>query len=156
MAKVDDLTGKQFNSWKVLEYAGDKYWKCLCTDCNSTIKDVHVSSLKQGTSKSCGCKNRNKVRDDISGNTYGNWKVLYHIGDGYWMCECQCDKHIRQPVKRYNLIGGRTKSCGCLKSKLLKETLLSRYGETTPIKINNPREQWQIDTLENPDKLKDL
>lgn len=156
MAKFEDLTGQQFNSWKVLRYAGNRYWTCLCTDCNSVIKDVHVSSLKQGTSKSCGCKNRNKVRDDISGNSYGNWKVMYHIGEGYWMCQCQCDKHTMRPVKRCNLINGRTKSCGCLKRELTRETLLSRYGETSSVKVYNPREQWQIDILENPDKLKEF
>ena len=156
MAKFIDLTGQQFNSWKVLRYAGNRYWTCLCLDCKKTIKNVHVSSLKQGTSKSCGCKNRNPVKDDISGNMYGNWKVLYHIGEGYWMCECQCDRKTIKPVKRCNLINGKTKSCGCLKRQLTKETLLDRYGETASNKIYSPREPWQIDILEDEDKLKEF
>ena len=129
MGKFVDLTGKQFNSWKVLSHTEGRYWKCLCTDCNKTIKDIHASSLKSGASKSCGCKNRNKVRDDITGKQFGNWKVLYHIGNGYWMCECQCNNKTRKPVKRVNLILGKTQSCGCLKHEKMRDTLLKRYGE---------------------------
>lgn len=156
MAKFIDITGREFNSWKVLRYAGNRYWTCLCLDCKKTTKNVHASSLKQGTSKSCGCKNRNPVKDDISGNMYGNWKVLYHIGEGYWMCECQCDSKTIKPVKRCNLINGRTKSCGCLKRQLMRDTLLERYGENSSNKIYNPRETWQIDILEDADKLKEF
>lgn len=156
MSKFIDLTGQQFNSWKILRYAGNRYWTCLCLDCKKITKNVHVSSLKQGTSKSCGCKNRNPIKDDISGNMFGNWKVLYHIGDGYWMCECQCENKTKKPVKRCNLINEKTKSCGCLKRQLTKDTLLERYGETVSTKIYNPREAWQIEVLEDADKLKEF
>lgn len=53
-----DLSGKQFGYWTVLRYADDHKWKCQCKCGN--IRDIEASSLKDGTSKSCGCK----VRDD--------------------------------------------------------------------------------------------
>lgn len=54
----EDLTNQAFDRWTVLEYAGKNktnmpYWKCQCK-CGK-IKNVRAASLKDGTSKSCGC-----------------------------------------------------------------------------------------------------
>lgn len=51
----DDLTGKVFSYWKVLNKAPKaNYWTCYCQNCG-TIKDVFRGSLINGNSKSCGC-----------------------------------------------------------------------------------------------------
>jgi hypothetical protein len=54
-SQLQDLTGQQFGSWTVLELAqrSPSYWKCKCA-CGA-ILDISGSSLKRGTSKSCGC-----------------------------------------------------------------------------------------------------
>lgn len=60
MSKRLNLVGKKFSRLLVLEFSHIKgsnrnrsYWKCLC-DCGNT-KIVRGSSLKEGSTKSCGC-----------------------------------------------------------------------------------------------------
>lgn len=56
--------------------------------------------------------------NDLTGKTFGSWKVLYKIGATssgkiMWMCLCQCGKDI--PVVGMNLVSGkstRCRSCG--------------------------------------------
>lgn len=54
MGVLKDLTNHQFGNWTVLEYAGNSYWKCKCKCGN--IKNVKGATLKNGTSKGCGCR----------------------------------------------------------------------------------------------------
>lgn len=66
----EDLTGKQFGDWTVLERLPDKHtgsekknriqlWRVRCS-CG-TEKVVSRTILKQGNSTSCGCKNRSTL-----------------------------------------------------------------------------------------------
>jgi hypothetical protein len=52
-----DLSGKVFGKWRVIEFAGLKrgrsHFRCIC-ECG-TEKIVVSSTLKNGTSTSCGC-----------------------------------------------------------------------------------------------------
>lgn len=56
-----DLTGQRFSRWLVLGYSHTKwykrgchiYWKCKC-GCR-TIKSIYGTTLRNGSSKSCGC-----------------------------------------------------------------------------------------------------
>ena len=154
MPKSIDLTGKRFGAWLVLSRSHGRYWRCQCLACKQTIKDVHASSLTSGASTSCGCLHKNnKLQEDLTGRQFDNWKVLGYAGNGKWNCECQCENHTKAVIERANLLQGKTKSCGCLKSEIVKNTLLARYGETSAAKVSNTREQWQIDTLNDKDKL---
>jgi len=61
MVKAMDLTGKIFDRWTVIgRVDNDKYgttmWKCFCTCGEHGI--VRGAELKNGTSTSCGCFNR--------------------------------------------------------------------------------------------------
>ena len=49
---------------------------------------------------------------DLTGQSFGNWKVLQYAGSSYWLCECQCDKHIKKKVYRSSLLSGNSKGCG--------------------------------------------
>ena len=62
--RLRDLTGQTFGRWYVLERAedyvdskGNHYvqWKCQCQCKDKTIKNIIMSRLTRGTSKSCGC-----------------------------------------------------------------------------------------------------
>ena len=55
-----DLTGKRFGRWRVLAYAGRSRWFCRC-DCG-VRGDVDGQSLRDGSSKSCGCLSRELVK----------------------------------------------------------------------------------------------
>ena len=153
MAKFNDLTGKIFGQWKVEKYLGNRYYKCKCLSCGS-IKKVNGQSLLNGTSKSCGCTHQNnQIKDDITGNTYGELVVIKNIGYGYWECKCNsCGKVVN--VLRSNLIQGRVKSCGCKKHEYQRNTLVSLYNESIPSRVSNPRNQWQIEVFEDNDKFK--
>lgn len=60
MGAFNDLTGKRFGRLIVLERAATKkhktYWRCRC-DCGNETS-VLADSLRRGSTKSCGCLNR--------------------------------------------------------------------------------------------------
>ena len=64
MARLDDLTGRVFSRWTVVERAEDKNYGvnklpaflCKC-ECGIT-KIITASSLRSGDTKSCGCLRR--------------------------------------------------------------------------------------------------
>ena len=114
---MEDLTGKQFNNWKVLKYNGNSEWLCECQCSKHTQKLVRTYMLKSGNSKSCGCGRVTSQIKSLEGQQFGNWKVLEYIGNSKWLCECQCKNHTRKVVAARDLKSGGTKSCGCLKRK---------------------------------------
>ena len=56
---LKDLTGMTFGELKVLEYIGNKQWKCDCSCGKSTT--VQAGHLKRGYIRSCGCKQYNRI-----------------------------------------------------------------------------------------------
>jgi hypothetical protein len=55
-----DVTGQRFGRLVAVKFLGQKkrrtYWRCRC-DCG-VVKDVNFSSLREGTTTSCGCAQR--------------------------------------------------------------------------------------------------
>ena len=104
------MIGKKFGRLTVLERAntrkGRKYWwKCLC-DCGRQI-EVRGTSLRNGTTRSCGClrneltRQRNSTRADITNNLIGQKYGLLTAtellpdrvnGQRVWRCQCECGK----------------------------------------------------------------
>jgi len=69
---------------------------------------------------------------DITGRRFGRLTALYR--DGYndswhamWVCRCDCGKQVR--VEKSNLMYGKTRSCGCLKSETMNRN--RRHGKPT-------------------------
>jgi hypothetical protein len=97
---------------------------------------VNTYDLRNGKSISCGCarkKTNSNQLIDLTGQQFGNWKVLKYEGHQQWLCECQCEKHTVKTVESYNLIHGKSKSCGCSKqnsSKLIDITN-QKFGQLT-------------------------
>jgi hypothetical protein len=58
MATPIDLRKQRFGRLTVITQAprrkGRVYWACLC-DCGNLIDSVQTASLRNGTTKSCGC-----------------------------------------------------------------------------------------------------
>lgn len=106
------------------------YYTCSCT-CGKTGVIVKGSSLKSGKTKSCGCLhsdvNRLVHSIDISGNRYGRLVAVSFSHrknkNTYWYVRCDCGTF--KQVSYAHLVGGRTKSCGCIKREMLQE----RSGE---------------------------
>ena len=66
-----DLTGRVFERWTVLEFAGRTksrsfLWKCQCSCKDKKIGFVTTSSLMSGSSKSCGCYGKERREESLS------------------------------------------------------------------------------------------
>lgn len=132
MPKLIDLTGQRFGRLIVIERDFEypiihnlknprPHWKCKC-DCGNTIT-VLGSSLKNGTTKSCGCFRKEtavaNTRKDLTGKKFGKLTVIKDTGKKYlnntiWLCQCECGNLCE--IRSASLIQRHTNSCGCLKS----------------------------------------
>lgn len=126
MEKSVNLTGQRFGRWTVIRQAEDKngkiYWHCKC-DCGNE-KDVYVSSLVRGKSKSCGClskeiQSQQKLKN-LTGERFGKLTVIERAENKItlkgqsktvWKCHCDCGNEVN--VLASSLGRGNTKSCGC-------------------------------------------
>lgn len=146
------LIGQHFGEWEVIEYSGNGYYKCKCS-CG-VIKDVQGKYLRSGTSKSCG----HKYDNSLIGKQFGDWTVLKYAGKNRYLCQCICGN--QKEVLTQHLKNGRSKGCGCAskerKQQSFKQTMQTKYNEISTKKINNPREQWILDTLNNQEKFKEF
>ena len=76
---MEDLTGKKFSRLTVLGFAGRRgnnyYWECQC-DCGN-IRQVQAQGLRRGSTKSCGCYNREIItKHGLDGDFQFNAKPL--------------------------------------------------------------------------------
>lgn len=150
-----NLKDRRFGEWEVLEYAGNMRWKCRCS-CG-TIRNILGKDLRNGISTNCGCKRNNHIiKDDLTDKEFGYLKVLGYTGKNQiWRCLCKAC-NTETDVFRDSLVSGKTKSCGCMKEELRKNTLFEKYGDTNTTRINNPREQWQIEAIESKEKFEEF
>ena len=169
MSKLIDITGQKFNSWTVLDRVLDNnkkgtYWRCQC-DCGK-IKEVATTSLRNGSSKSCGCQRQQKMRTNNgkfineTGNRYGKLLVLGQDMElsiqkhrAQWICQCDCGNTTT--VSSKCLREGKTKSCGCLISvgeenisKILRENNI-QYKSQYQVNIDNIYYRYDFCLLEN-------
>lgn len=144
-----DLTGKQFNDWLALEYAGDGKWRCKCLNCG-TIKNVDTQSILSGKSTNCGCRNQRT----LVGRKFGALLAVQKLESNNYKCICDCGNvHI---VAGSNLLNGNVRSCGCKTTELKRATMLERYNETATSRINNPRSMECIEACLDKSKLVSL
>lgn len=167
MPAIIDLTGHTYNRWTVMERDFSKkgkgtYWFCRCS-CG-TIKSISSNSLRSGSSKSCGCLQKEAVIKtghnnaiDLTNQRFGKLKVLYkanHVDNNtsvYWICQCDCGK-ITKPISAQNLRNGDTKSCGCMVSKgndrlcsLLKELNIDFQSEYSFDDLKGDKDKLRFD-----------
>jgi hypothetical protein len=128
--KFKDLTGQRFGKLIVIKRVESKVdksgkkrtmWCCLC-DCGN---EVVVSSdyLHRSKCPSCGCEaTKNRIeynRIDNVGEKYGRLTIV----DIIWEAErakavCKCDCGNDYIGIKSDIVGGHTKSCGCLHSEV--------------------------------------
>lgn len=124
-----DLTGMRFGKLICIEPSDQKnekgsgsIWKCRC-DCGNDCLAVS-RQLIQGYKKSCGCLGHPPLKNFI-GKRFSQLTVIAYIGkrDGMhrWKCRCDCGKETI--VGQTLLQTGKTKSCGCLQSIVIKKNL---------------------------------
>ncbi|MGN0975175.1 MAG: hypothetical protein ACI4OL_04175 [Gemmiger sp.] len=118
---IVDLRGQRFGRLVALEPTGGRtpeglvLWRCQC-DCGKSCV-VSGRLLRKGERTSCGCAS--KLEPEVmEGRRFGLLTVLDEApeinGNRRWCCRCDCGAVIT--VWQPNLLGGRTKSCGCRKT----------------------------------------
>src|SRR5260221_337696 len=102
-----DLTGRQFGRLTVVGFDPDRsqrhisHWWCKCSCGNPTTKSISVECLRMGTTKSCGCLQRDSARArrfiDLVGLRVGALVVQEKLdnptgkaGKQLWRCTCDC------------------------------------------------------------------
>lgn len=126
MNKCDlDLTNKKFGDWIVIcKSPNRKYWTCRCK-CGY-VKDVYYANLLNGKSKrcvSCGIKNKQKnIENKRIGEKFGRLTIKEKdpLKNNSYFCKCECG-NIKS-ISYKQLLSGKTKSCGCLKKEVSKES----------------------------------
>ena len=128
MSKPIDLTNQTFNRWTVISRApnnkrGETMWNCVC-ECGKK-KIVSGYSLRSGSSKSCGCLQREIASknnfEDLTNQIFGKLKVIAYAGQDnsgkrIWKCQCNCLANTIIYVRAADLKSGKTSSCGCIRS----------------------------------------
>lgn len=114
---------------EIIKDLNDKTERAICRcDCGNECI-ASAANLLRGHKKSCGC---GKLRiKDHSGEVYGKVVVLNEYKrenkETYWKCKCgYCGSEFYAPIKF--LKNGSIKSCGCLNTKVRKETVRERMG----------------------------
>lgn len=133
------------------------YWKCKC-DCG-TIKIIDGSQLREGSSQSCGCLQKELLSQrrliDLTGKRFGRLLVLgrgenatYELsGDSAvrWNCICDCGNYTTVLGGHLKKKKNQTASCGCLQKERARDALLidltgKKFGKLTVIsRIDNEK-----------------
>ena len=138
IGQARDLTGQKFGRLVALFRTENKSkmtrWVCQC-ECGD-IHDYNAASLINGTSKSCGCLNREKARERMLqynlqqqsiniGDRFGKLVVIKYLGlrkqksrdknAAWYLCQCDCGSKPIE-VMGNSLVTGQKQSCGCLYS----------------------------------------
>lgn len=128
-----DLTGKVFSEWTVLEREEKmkgmrSLWVCKCS-CG-TYKSLPSDTLLRGRSKSCGGSSHFSIKGEI----FGHWVVKEKSSaKDYWVCTCVCG--IDKNVHISSLRSGKSKSCGCQRTKF-KTVIDLSINQTNQLKLN--------------------
>lgn len=135
---ANTLNGMTFGEWTVLKNDKSSPGRYICRCSCGTIKSVYGSTLKNGTSKSCGClKNRitkNRYKENAEnhiGERHGKLIIqsCFVKNECYWYhCICDCGNEVDVLGKRlFN--GDTSSSCGCINSVAneLMDKILTEY-----------------------------
>lgn len=122
--RIGKLTVEQKTDQRL---SGYMVWKCRC-ECGSEIL-LDTRRLQRGLITDCGCITKvNPGQKDLTGMRFGKLICIEpsdqknEKGSGsIWKCRCDCGKETI--VGQTLLQTGKTKSCGCLQSIVIKKNL---------------------------------
>lgn len=105
------MIGKQFGKLTVIERAEDyvspkgyrdKKWKCVCSCVDKGISIVRESNLKSGHTTSCGCAQRDAVKNNFTKRNE------YNLDGEYGICYLSNGKEVMFDKEDYETIKGWT------------------------------------------------
>jgi hypothetical protein len=151
-----DLTGQRFGRLRVEGMSWDAVPTralCIC-DCGSCVT-VAASRLRNGTTTSCGCwqreassQRRRAQSQDLTGQRFGRLLVenmAPHPKTNRIQAICRCDCGRQKPVRVVRLVHGTTRSCGCLEQEMHQARRLDLVGQRFGRLIVN-RMEWAYRT----------
>ena len=134
---ADSLLGQTFGAWTVMSVDKNRHYYYICKCECGIVKSVYKGSLKNGASRSCGCKNHQNISDKRKkdaeshiGEKYGTLTILEDfIKDQRHWYKCKCDCGAIIDVSATKLLNGYTYSCGCINSKAneMMSGILNKY-----------------------------
>lgn len=143
-----DLTGQRFGMLTALEPLEERdqhrvVWRCRC-DCGNVVLR-YSSQLRAGVRTNCGCRPVRTIRDDLTGQRFGNLTVVratekrVHKGI-VWECRCDCGN--TEYVQAQYLKDGSTKCCKeCRKKNRPKRDITGqRFGILTALYPTDKRD----------------
>lgn len=158
-----DRTGTIINGITLLEFLGwDKHelaiYRCKC-HCGNQFT-TRYRDLQQGNTTSCGCLHARGLRKDdeyrkMIGQKHNRLTILDYErierngkSRGYFHCRCDCGNEVT--VRTDGLLGGTSRSCGCLQ----KETV-SEFAKNYDVSKRKPstRVYTRKQTVDNPEIL---
>lgn len=145
--KPSKYIGLEVNGWKVIEKID--YYRYKCIDEDGNTRDFHISHILRGEIASPSWTRLH----DLTGKKFNNWVVLEELGEGKVKCQCQCENKTVKIIYKSSLLNGKSKSCGCMRSENCRQTMMRKYSDVCTLKIDNPREQWQIDVVSSKEKF---
>ena len=94
--------------------------RCKC----GTVKNVRLSGLVSGHTKSCGCLVRKRRAKVKGGNRFGKYIVIDEVKSikGRRMVKCRCDCGKERVVNLQSLRRGLSKGCGCHDRRVVRIT----------------------------------
>lgn len=136
MPKFKDKTGMRYGKLVVIcrDLSRKRTaWWCRCDCGNEFSRDTcFLGNSIWATSKACRTCERKSRAQDITGQSFNNWTVLYRTdlqGPRHWFCRCVCG--TTRTISAQHLKNGHTKSCGCRNTSteaFLVSSLLERFS----------------------------
>lgn len=129
---------------KCFEIIGNSFqeggvWRILCKCQCGTIKNMTISSIVKGSTKSCGCElvnyrtNQSGAKQLNIGDSFGRLEVTdqaYQL-ESIWFVPVVCDCGTSKNIRYSYLISKQqpTKSCGCLNTEIIAK-IFTTHGES--------------------------
>lgn len=110
--KIINLQGKKFGRLTVLSLKETQNkrrvkWICKC-ECGNII-EVFSTNLISGTTKSCGCLQKEiakktaseaAIYNNLVGQVFNDLTVVEKVTDGMWKCKCKCGNFITVTTRK--------------------------------------------------------
>lgn len=119
---IEEFLGRTFNQLTIHKITRKgKVWIARCECVCGTVKDVLLTEVKSGGTKSCGCRRRQaasktKTKEIPNGTRFTRLQVLSTFKkDCHLWARCRCICGTVLEVHGANLRNGSRQSCGCLR-----------------------------------------
>ena len=139
-SKIKDLTGQKFNRLTVLGLyeirCRRSIWLCQCT-CGKQVRATSYS-LKEGTTKSCGCWNKDRLRQEMIEKRFNSEVTISSLSSKLFLDKLE--NYLNTPIEREFFISNRFFD-GRIKNVLIE--IDSKYWHSTSKQkeIDNQKEQ---------------